>query len=200
MAISQKISNNPKSADAVQYFSKYLDKQIIIREKSRVEIDFFEMLKLVLNPMNIEIETQFRVLNYRLDGYLPKYNLALEYDEAQHLQISNITKDEQREKRVVQKLNCKFIRLDFKNSHLHNLGLIMNFILENTQPKKKIYNKIKRQEKILELLKDSKLSTKELSIKMKVSKSTILKDLKTLRNNFYIEKIRNGRNIFYKLV
>jgi len=47
LAISQKISNNPKSADAVQYFSKYLDKQIIIREKSRAKDHQKHMIVLI---------------------------------------------------------------------------------------------------------------------------------------------------------
>ena len=50
---------------------------IIIKEyASRNEIEFFKLLNPVIKSMGYEIINQYKVLNYKLDGYIPELNLA----------------------------------------------------------------------------------------------------------------------------
>ena len=193
LIILQKIKYNPKTAEAIQFLSKFINKEVIIKEIPRMEIRFFEALENVLKPMKIEINNQFTILNYRLDGYLPKYNLAIEYDEEHH--NYNYENDKIRENRIINKLNCKFLRLSSENNDFYNVGLVMNFIMNNQKRSKKL----DRQDKILEILKSKKISTKELSLKLKVSKTTILRDLQDLRTEINITRIKDGRKVFYKI-
>ena len=194
LTILQKIKYNPKTAEAIQFLSKFIKKEVIIKEIPRMEIRFFEALENVLKPMKIEINNQFTILNYRLDGYLPKYNLAIEYDEEHH--NYNYENDKIRENRIINKLNCKFLRLSSENNDFYNVGLVMNFIMNNQKRSKKL----DRQDKILEILKSKKISTKELSLKLKVSKTTILRDLQDLRTEINIKKSKMVEKFSTKLI
>jgi very-short-patch-repair endonuclease len=91
------------------------------------ETNFFCDLKEVLDNMSIKIELQKQCLGYRIDGYLPKYKLAIEFDEKHH--ANQITQDLQRQKEIEKELGCKFIRLKEQNSNLTNIGLILKQIL-----------------------------------------------------------------------
>jgi hypothetical protein len=53
-----------------------------------------------------EMIEQYKIDNYIVDLYFPKYKLAIECDEKQH----NIIKDRDREEKIVSVLGCKFIR------------------------------------------------------------------------------------------
>lgn len=59
---------------------------------------------------NVRLESQFKVGIYRIDGYLPDINLAVEIDEPHHSKQSDY--DKQREEEIRKELNCEFIRLD----------------------------------------------------------------------------------------
>ena len=96
----------------------------------RFETTFFNKLKDFLEPLDIKIELQKNVLDYRLDGYIEEYNLAIEYDESQHFNKTSIKKDKKREREISKILNCKFIRLDYRNSDAFNLGVISKAIMD----------------------------------------------------------------------
>ena len=53
---------------------------------------------------------QYQILSYRIDLYFPKYRIAVECDELHHSKKDNSSNDEIREKRIIQELDCKFIR------------------------------------------------------------------------------------------
>jgi phage anti-repressor protein/very-short-patch-repair endonuclease len=194
LIINQKISFNPNTVKVAKSISKFIKEKIIIKEQNREEVVFFKELELTLKAMNIEIETQFKVLNYRLDGYIPQYNLAIEFDEKHHKITSNKKKDKNREEDIIKELQCNFLRLSSDEHNNFNIGLVIKEIFNYKEE-----NFSKRQNKILEDLKNRKLSTKELSEKLGFSKSTILKDLKILLTNDKIEKIKSGRNVYYKI-
>jgi very-short-patch-repair endonuclease len=157
---------------------------------SAKETEFFLVLKTVLNQMNIQIETQYKVLNYRIDGYIEEFNIAIEFDENHHNLEINKEKDLLREKEIKDILKCSFVRLKENTDHYQNIGIVIDKIF------KKKFSKQDRRENIKELLKTSKLSTKDLAEKFGVSKSTILRDLKSIPD---IKKIKIGRNVFYKI-
>ena len=99
----------------------------------RFETTFFNKLKDTLLAMNIDIDTQKCVLGkYRLDGYIEKYNLVIEYDEEQHFVEPQKSKDIKRQKEIKNKFGYEFIRLNYKNSDSYNIGLVMNYILKCT--------------------------------------------------------------------
>ncbi|SCI75251.1 Uncharacterised protein [uncultured Clostridium sp.] len=95
----------------------------------RFETSFGKALTEVLEPMNIEVECQKSMFNgrYKIDFYLPKYNLAIEYDEEQHKYRQE--EDKFREEEIINELNCKFIRLNYKQTDIYNIGMVMNKIM-----------------------------------------------------------------------
>ncbi len=186
---SQKITEQEKK-HIVSFFD-FTKTEIFI---SRQETEFGKELKNFIKTIyNLEVETQYPVKNYRLDFYIPELNLAIEFDEKHHKYQKE--KDEKRENEIKDILNCKFARVFEEQSIGEQLGFVIKAI--NEEPKKEI-SLSKRQKQILEYLQNHKLSTKELSKKLGFSKSTILKDLKFLIENEQIEKIKSGRNVFYK--
>ena len=70
----------------------------------RFETSFLNKLSTVLNVIGIEYEFQKPVLNnkYKIDCYLNKYNLAIEYDEQQHYVEPQKSKDIKRQKKLKQ--------------------------------------------------------------------------------------------------
>ena len=51
---------------------------------------------------------QFRVLNYRLDWYIPELNLAIEFDESGHINRTEL--DAFRQAQIEKHLGCRFLR------------------------------------------------------------------------------------------
>lgn len=96
----------------------------------RFETTFFNKLKDTLCAMNINLDMQKTVLSYRLDGYLPQYNLAIEYDEAQHFVEPQKSKDIRRQKEIKKELGCEFVRLNYKDTDAYNIGLVMKKIFD----------------------------------------------------------------------
>ena len=127
---SQKISSYEKQV-LIEMFNKITGKENTIVVSSRFEISFGDKLKNTLKPLNIKVETQktMKENNYRIDFYLPEFNLAIEYDEKQHQQKENKIKDRQREEEIKEVLGCKFIRLDYKQDDNYNIGLVLKEIM-----------------------------------------------------------------------
>ena len=57
------------------------------------------------------IETQYTVLNYRIDLYFHKYKLAIEIDELSH-HDRNIDYEIKRQRALERELGCVFIRIN----------------------------------------------------------------------------------------
>ena len=57
------------------------------------------------------MQTQYTVLNYRIDPYFHKYKLAIEIDELGH-NDRNINYEMQRQRALEKKLDCVFIRIN----------------------------------------------------------------------------------------
>ena len=60
------------------------------------------------------MQTQYKVLSYRIDLYFNDYNLAIEIDENGHSSKS-IDYEINRQKAIEQKIGCKFISIDPDN-------------------------------------------------------------------------------------
>lgn len=73
------------------------------------ERDFSELLTGILNGVT-PVERQYSVGKYRIDFYLPEHNIAVEYDEKEHLKTAD--EDRRREDAILQMIQgVKFIRV-----------------------------------------------------------------------------------------
>lgn len=94
---------------------------------SRKEIEFLQLLEGVLSPLGLTLERQYIVNGYRLDGYVPEMNLAIEYDEGQH--DFHQEDDYQREQGIHREIGCTFVRVSYKECDSVNVGYVMKAIM-----------------------------------------------------------------------
>lgn len=92
----------------------------------RFEISFFELLKEALKEIDVKLIHQHYVSGYRIDFFLPEYNLAIEYDEDHHK--SRTREDKIRERKIKKEIACEFIRCSYKDSNIKNLMKILKEI------------------------------------------------------------------------
>lgn len=104
----------------------YRDKIILT---SRKEADFIDQLEQVLAVFSIEGIRQYQVLNYRIDYYIPRLKVAIEYDENGHNHYT-YEQHELRQLEIEEKLGCKFIRVTDKNEDYYNIGLVLKQLFE----------------------------------------------------------------------
>lgn len=116
------------------FYNKHSNENHKVILSSRFEDGFFSKLKIQLEAMDVEIELQKHIKiknkNYRLDGYLPEYNLAIECDEKQHKVEPQKSKDIKKEKHIKSVLDCDFIRLGYKKNDNYNIGLVMKKLIK----------------------------------------------------------------------
>jgi very-short-patch-repair endonuclease len=109
-------------------FIKILEININTTKFTCIETD---TIKCILNTFEgEEYVLQYKILNYRIDLYFPKYKLAIECDEYHY----NIENDKIRETEIINKLNCVFIRYkpyDKKFNIFNLLNQIYNHIITN---------------------------------------------------------------------
>lgn len=77
----------------------------------RVELEFSNQLTDYLTELDIEVLYQYKVLNYRIDFYLPDLNIAIEYDEEYHMTVKQKNLDKIRQTAIEKEIGCKFIRI-----------------------------------------------------------------------------------------
>lgn len=91
---------------------------------TRKEIEFVAELSDFLEAQNItDGISQFRILNYQIDYYIPSLKLAIEYDEKGHKYYS-YERQEGRQLKIEKELGCEFIRVSDDKSNAYNIGLI----------------------------------------------------------------------------
>ena len=70
------------------------------------------VINLIKNSFEGEnMQTQYTVLNYRINLYFHEYKLAIEVDELRHYD-GNIDYETQKQRALEKKLNCVFIRIN----------------------------------------------------------------------------------------
>ena len=75
------------------------------------------------------------ILGYKIDAYIPKYELAIETDEQVH-NDRDIDYEIERQKAIENKLGCEFIRIDpakIDFSIFVKIGKIKNYITKSTK-------------------------------------------------------------------
>lgn len=124
---------NKMAGEILEYLMKKDNREVMVLTKhtsTRFELSFGEQLEETLKPLGIKIKTQKSMFGgkYRIDFYLPEYNLAIEYDEEHHNEEENKIKDKIREEEIKNELHCEFIRLDYKKTDAYNVGLVLKKI------------------------------------------------------------------------
>jgi very-short-patch-repair endonuclease len=120
--------NSSGVKDALDYLGL---ESLHLHTYSRFEVSFSNMLNEALKELGIEVISQYKVLNYRIDFYIPKYKLAIEYDEASHFYSTQEVKDARRQFEIKQEIGCDFKRLNYKDSDATNLGKVLSYIIKN---------------------------------------------------------------------
>jgi transposase len=107
-------TSNNKS---INFFQELLEKENIyvhVVKPSRKEYDFGKLLKSVVSwKYDVIEQKQVKVGEsyLRIDFFIPDLNLAIEYDEKHHKSENNRELDELREKLIIEKIHCQFIRI-----------------------------------------------------------------------------------------
>lgn len=77
---------------------------------ARFEYKYLNEIEDFLDEMNIKYILQYSVDNYRIDLYIPLYNIAIEIDEEEHKYKKDY--DTIRQKYIEKQIHCKFIRIN----------------------------------------------------------------------------------------
>ncbi len=77
---------------------------------ARFEYKYLNEIKDFLDEMKIKYILQYSVDNYRIDLYIPLYNIAIEIDEEEHKYKKDY--DTIRQKYIEKQIHCKFIRIN----------------------------------------------------------------------------------------
>jgi len=77
---------------------------------ARFEYKYLNEIEDFLNVMNIKYIPQYKVNDYRIDLYIPKYNIAIEIDEEEHKYKRDY--DKIRQKYIENQIHCKFVRVN----------------------------------------------------------------------------------------
>ena len=96
---------------------------------SSKEGEFFEDLSKTLIAFGLDIERQVSVGKYRVDGYIRKFNVVIEFDEKKHEKY-NQEKEEERTVFIKEILKCKIIRVSDQVCNLYNIGYVIKNLIE----------------------------------------------------------------------
>jgi len=118
---------------------------------NRKEDRFISLLIQFINKLDLDYVLQYKVLTYRVDLYIPKLNIAIEYDENKH---SGYSYDAHigRENKIKDKIGCKFIRVDDSHEDFWNCLYIIKEIYNHDFNLEEFYSEYKKlNNKIMEL-------------------------------------------------
>lgn len=76
----------------------------------RFEYKYLNEIEDFLDEINIKYILQYSVGNYRIDLYIPEYNIAIEIDEEEHKYKKDY--DSIRQNYIEKQIHCKFIRIN----------------------------------------------------------------------------------------
>lgn len=113
-----------KAAVLEELFEMY-GNRVITQLPERKEKVFMDELRNLLTELDVELIVQYPVGRYCLDGYIPSYNIMVEFDEAEH--AYNKEADEMREFEIKLKLphGLKIIRIHEDTPLGTGLGMVV---------------------------------------------------------------------------
>lgn len=114
-----------EKAEKLKVFNRY--EKIVFEKK---EIAFKNLLISALKGYGIDnVIHQYKVMDYRIDFYIPELKIAIEYDENNHINYS-YEAQELRQWKIENTIGCKFIRLSDEHSDGYNIGKVFSVIKE----------------------------------------------------------------------
>lgn len=119
------ISENRK-LELIKTINKITETQMVVLSSPK-EIEFLDKLEPFLKVFNIAGTRQYKVLDYRIDFYIPSLNIAIEYDENNH-KYYTYEQQELRQELIENALHCRFIRLSDKDTDEVNLAKVIKEI------------------------------------------------------------------------
>ena len=128
MLLLIKSQKNKKSIELYKEMSRLIGSNVIQITKTRKELLFEVNLNELLDGISTIIP-QYKVLNYRIDFYLPELNIAIEYDEKHHNSKKKSDKDRQNE--IEKVLKCDFIRVT-ENCEINGINQIIKLVLNKS--------------------------------------------------------------------
>lgn len=135
--ICQKIRTNKNSTEVLKYLLSIDQKEVIVVEQQRMEIEFLDVLEKQLRVFGItKFERQSTRVkskrgSYKIDLYLPEINVAIEYDEERHKYYGSEAQ-ELRQELIERELECRFIRVCDDKDHVTNSAIVIReLILHN---------------------------------------------------------------------
>ena len=125
--------------DGIEYFiQEYFqlsELPIIMYTDKRREIKFLDELEVILEAFKLKGIRQFSCCDnkYKIDYYIPKLRLAIEYDEEYHGTKLQQLSDKQRQEEIQDTLECEFIRLNSDVSNSENIKIVIQHLLQPIQ-------------------------------------------------------------------
>jgi very-short-patch-repair endonuclease len=112
--------------EIVPELTRWLEKKPLLKFTRKEEAFYQQLQEFILGlNLNVIIETQYLVYNYKIDFYLLEYNLAVEYDE--HYHNSQADRDQIRQSEIEAKLNCTFLRIE-EGQEIKGLGQLASLL------------------------------------------------------------------------
>ncbi|MGL5971182.1 MAG: BRO family protein, partial [Cetobacterium sp.] len=96
---------------------------------SCLETEFGTMLEEALGEIDLEVIPQFNIDGYKVDFYIRKFNIVIEYDEKQHYTLIQCEKDADRQRYIEDKIGAKFIRCDYRDSNIKNIMKVLKEVM-----------------------------------------------------------------------
>ena len=113
-----------RKEDFLKFLKKEIGEDRFVIISGRKELEFINELKDFLSEFGIKGIPQYKVDDkYRIDYYITNLKIAIEYDENNH---NAYDKNEEisREKHIIEKLGCRFIRVSDDKTNASNIGII----------------------------------------------------------------------------
>ena len=122
------LSSPSKKLEILDSFDELAEGSNIRFISTRNEIEFVDMLTRVLEPFDLPLIKQKRVGKYKVDVYIPKVNIVIEYDENGHKYYDD-KEEASREDFIRNELGSELIRVNSNDGHGWNVGYCLKEII-----------------------------------------------------------------------
>lgn len=118
--------NNPNRASTLKYLYGIKGEVVVCNSIERQEDYMLKVIKDYLKELELTLITQYTIGDYRLDGYIPERNIAIEIDEYHHKYYKD--KDELRENIIKEISGCEILRIPEEESIGTALGKLATML------------------------------------------------------------------------
>jgi very-short-patch-repair endonuclease len=145
-----------------------------------------DTIECIISSLCCETIKQYIIDRYRVDLYIPKYNIVVECDENEH-KDRDVEYETERELYITNKLNCIFIRYDPYSEYFNIFKVINDINKEINKIEEKKVQELQNEIKIINLNKELEIQKLTNEKEMLKVSSEMLK--KELENNHKIHEL-----------